>query len=93
MSESKIVYGKGGNVTFVGPDATRLFSAAALHSAVGLLSHGIAPSRGWTMTRALKTVSSYTGKTYKRTQHAQARADLKIWIETMKSALPTETSV
>jgi hypothetical protein len=32
----------------------------------------------------------YTGKKYKRGQHDEARADLKVWIETMKSAIPTE---
>jgi hypothetical protein len=33
-------------------------------------------------------VTKYTGKKYKRTQHEQARADLQVWIETMKAALP-----
>jgi hypothetical protein len=32
-----------------------------------------------------------TGQTYKRTEIERARADLKVWIATMKSALPTET--
>jgi hypothetical protein len=40
------------------------------------------------MTGTLKLVKRYTGKTYKRTEVERAIADLTIWIETMKSAIP-----
>jgi hypothetical protein len=87
MSDSEIVVSAGGTM-FAGPDATRLFAAATLRSALGLLAKGITPTRGLTITRALAMCQPYTGKQYKRTQIEQARADLLVWIETMKSALP-----
>jgi hypothetical protein len=87
MTESYIQTGPGGT-TFVGPDATELFRAATLMSALGLLKAGIVPTRGLSSKRALAMASGYTGKKYKRGQHDLARADLKVWIETMKSALP-----
>lgn len=85
--ESYIKGGRGGT-TFVGPDAVNLFRAATLKSAIGLLTKGITPTRGMTMKRALGMAKEYTGKDYKRTQAAQAMADIQIWIDTMKAALP-----
>ena len=87
MTDSFIQYGPGGT-SLVGPDATDLFRAAALRSALGLLAVGITPTRGLTRTKALVMVTRYTGKTYKRSQLEEARSDLKVWIETMHSALP-----
>jgi hypothetical protein len=75
---------------FAGPDAVELVRAAALSSAIGLLKAGITPTRGFTGTKALAMCERYTGKKYKRGQYDAARADLKVWIETMKSAIPTE---
>jgi hypothetical protein len=80
-----------GSTSFVGPDATELFRAATLRSALGLLSHGIAPTRGLTMTKALAMVERYTGQKYKRTESERAKSDLTVWIETMKSAIPVVT--
>jgi hypothetical protein len=88
--ESYIKTGPGG-VTFVGPDATHLFRAATLISALGLLKAGITPTRGLTSKRAFAIAKEYTGKDYKRGQHEQARADLKVWVEAMKAALPVVT--
>jgi len=91
MNDSRIVYNtKGEAVAFIGEDATRLWQANVLHSGLGLLAAGIRPSRGWTRTSALAATSKYTGKKYKRTEINQARMDLRIWINNMKSALPTE---
>lgn len=87
MDTSEIIVGKGGTM-FAGPDATELFACAVLRSALGLLEVGIKPTRGYTMKKALMACKRYTGKDYKRTQVAQAKADLTVWIETMKSALP-----
>lgn len=87
MNDSHITLSKGG-MAFVGDDATRLFQAVTLRSGIGLLQVGIRPSRGWTMTGALKTATTFTGKTYKRTEADKAKADLTLWIETMKAALP-----
>lgn len=89
MTESSIIHGPGGTM-FAGPDAVAVFQAAALSSGIGLMAKGIRPQRGWTMTKALAKASEYTGQKYKRTEHERARADLKVWIETMKSAIPTE---
>jgi hypothetical protein len=87
MSESYIKTGVGGTM-FAGPDATALFRAATLRSALGLLKAGISPTRGVTMTKALKMASEITGKKYKRTEADKAREDLKVWCDTMKAALP-----
>lgn len=64
MSDSRIEYHGNGGATFVGPDAVRVFQAAALSSGIGLLSKGIVPRRGWTMTRALAAATAYTGRKY-----------------------------
>jgi hypothetical protein len=87
MTESYIQTGPGGT-TFSGPDATNLFRAATLISALGLLKAGITPTRGLTSKRAFLLAKEYTGKDYKRGQHDQAISDVKVWVETMKAALP-----
>lgn len=87
--DSNIVVGKG-YTSFSGPDATELFRAMMLKSALKLANHGIQATRGLTKTKALSMVERYTGKKYKRTQLDIAIQDLTIWIETMKSALPIE---
>lgn len=89
MADSSITYSKGGTM-FAGPDAVAVFQAAALSSGIGLLQVGIKPRRDWTMTKALAKATEFTGVKYKRGEAVKARADLKVWIETMKSALPTE---
>jgi hypothetical protein len=91
MDDSYISHGKGGTM-FSGPDAVRLFQAMSLHAGLGLLKAGIKPTRDWTITKALHAAAQYTGKTYKRTEIDRARIDLKIWIDTMRSALPIERS-
>jgi hypothetical protein len=91
MIESKIVYDKTGRaVAMVGPDAVNLHRAVVLRCALGLLSKGITPTRGLTMTKALAMVKEYTGHKYKRTEFEQARTDLMVWINNMKLALPSE---
>lgn len=89
--ESYIKTGAGGTA-FVGPDAMRLVRATTLRSALGLLSKGIQPTRGYTMRRALDAAEDVTGKKYRRTQVELARADLKIWCDEMAAALPREES-
>jgi hypothetical protein len=77
--------------TFSGPDAVRLQQAITLRSAIKMYvasSGQIIPTRGMGITKMLALTSTITGKKYKRTQTAEAQADLHIWIETMKSALP-----
>jgi hypothetical protein len=75
-------------LSFAGPDAVALVRATVLRSSLGLLQNGIQPTRGFTMTKALAMVTHYTGVAYKRTEVEKAKADLTVWIETMRSALP-----
>jgi hypothetical protein len=82
---------KGDAVSFDGPDAVEVYRVAVLIQAIGLLSKGIKPTRFLTMKKALLMAKEYTGQDYKRTEAERARADLKVWLETMKSAIPTET--
>jgi hypothetical protein len=86
--ESYIKSISGGGTLFAGPDATELFRAATIRSAIGLLQKGIQPTRGYTMKKALTAAAAITGKTYKRTESEQARTDLKLWCDTMSMALP-----
>lgn len=88
MTDESHVTITAGATSFHGPDAVELFRAATLKSALGLLKAGIRPCRGMTMTKALAMVEQYSGRHYKRTEVDQAVADLGVWIETMKSALP-----
>ena len=87
MNDSHIQTGPGGTM-FVGPDATELFRATMLRSALGMLKVGITPTRGMTITKALTMATRYTGKKYKRTQIEAARDDVKVWCDTMSAALP-----
>lgn len=91
MTDSHITYSaKGNGVHFVGPDAVELFRVACLASAMGLYKAKINPGRGcMTGPQALKDATRYTGVSYKRGEYDLARADLKVWIETMKSAIPS----
>jgi hypothetical protein len=90
MTESKIVYSAGGT-TFVGPDATNFFRAATLASSLGLYAKcGIIPTHGVTITKMLAMAAEYTGKKYKRGDAAKAQADVKVWCDTMRAALPVE---
>jgi hypothetical protein len=87
MEESSITIANS-HTMFAGPDATELYRAAVIRSALGLLMKGIRPTRGATLTGTLKLVTRYTGRIYKHTEAARAIADLTVWIETMKSAIP-----
>lgn len=88
--DSYISHSAGGT-TYSGPDAVRLQQAITLKSAIKMyvMSSGqIIPTRGMGITKMLALAGTITGKKYKRSQATQAQADLHIWIETMKSALP-----
>jgi hypothetical protein len=91
VTDSSIGYNsKGDAVSFTGPDAVNLYRCATLWSSIKLLQAGIQPTRGFTMAKALKMATGYTGKAYKRSQSEQARTDLKVWMDAMKAALPVE---
>jgi hypothetical protein len=87
---SHIVQHAGGT-SLVGPDATNLYRAITCKQ--GLKMHvqtggRMRLTRGASPTLLLQIAGEYTGKKYKRTEHAQAATDLELWIETMKAALP-----
>jgi hypothetical protein len=91
MTEPCITYDKNGHATsFVGHEAISVWDAAVLMTGIKLLSKGIIPRRGWTMTKALAAASAYSGRKYKRTEWPQAIEDIRVWKETMLSTIPTE---
>ena len=92
-NQSEVVVHKGGGTTFAGPDAVNLFRAITLKSALSMYAAcGMIPTRGVTATVMLKIAKEYTGKTYKRGEHAKAALDVSVWIETMKAAMPVSHS-
>lgn len=88
MTDSHIKTGPGGTV-FVGPDATAFFRAATIASGLRLYAKtGMRPNRLWTPSAMLKAATGITGKPYKRGQYEKAAADVTLWADTMKAALP-----
>lgn len=88
MTDSSVTYNKNGDaVCFDGPDAVNLFRAAALAASLGLFKAGMR-TRHMSATQALAECTKYTGKKYKRGEYDRAKADMTIWIQTMKAALP-----
>lgn len=78
-----------GGTSYVGPDAVNLYRAKVLMTSLSLYAKtGMIPTRGVTAMVMLKMAQEYTGKTYKRGQHAQAAEDVKVWVNTMQTALP-----
>ena len=78
----------------VGPDATNLFRAITTLSAIRMhVNTGgrLRLTRMASPTLLLQIAGEYSGKKYKRTQFAEAQADLQKWIDTMKAALPHVT--
>jgi hypothetical protein len=76
--------------TFVGPDATALFAAAALRSAINLyLKAGIKVNRAYTPTAMLAAASRYTGIIYPRGNRGLTAAlfDLNAWIDRTRKSL------
>lgn len=90
MNQSHIEHRTCGGTSYVGTDAVNLFRARTLASALSLYAKTkIIPTRGVTGSVMLAMATHYTGKTYKRGQHAQAAEDVKVWVNTMQAALPT----
>ena len=92
MNDSSFSYHPDGSLACAsGPDAIRCIQVATLISAIRMMrTSRIVPTRGFTMKRGLEMASAYTGRKYKRTEAEQAEKDLKVWLETMKSAIPVE---
>jgi hypothetical protein len=86
---SQIMHHASGATSIVGPDAMNLYRAAVLKQALKLYaSHKILATRAITPTSMLVMATEYTGKKYKRGQHAQAAADVDVWVQTMKAGMP-----
>ena len=77
-------------LVFEGEDATRLYQAVILRSALGLMAKGIKPRAGYTQKKAFAQVTSFTGITYKRGDWCRAHADLTEWISAAKSRVTVE---
>jgi hypothetical protein len=88
MAES-FIEANNASMSFVGPDATRLFAATALRGAIDLyVKTGMKVNRAYTPTNMLAAAARITGQAYRRGQLPQASADLKAWIDAMRAALP-----
>lgn len=75
--------------SFVGPDAVNLFRAITLKNALSMYARsGMLPNRHVRPTNLLLMATEYTGIVYKRGEHAKASEDVRIWVETMKAAIP-----
>ena len=86
--DSEIVHHDSCSV-FAGADAVHLVRAVHVMSALRLYPRtGMKMTRGATPAVLLAIATEYTGKTYKRRQYDQAAEDVRIWVETMKAALP-----
>lgn len=87
---SQIDIRTGGCASFVGKDAVNLYRAITLKSALSTYARsGMLMTRGVSATGMLVMATQYTGKPYKRGEHQKAADELVLWIETMKSAIPT----
>ena len=89
MQESHIQSHASGAMSFVGAEATKLYSATVLKSAIKLFAKtGIKVNRAYTPGAMLAAAGQITGKKYKRSQYQQAIDDLQVWCDTMSAALP-----
>ena len=87
---SGVTVGAGGTM-FHGPDGVKLYQAIALKHGLKLYANtGMKPNRMWTPTAMLKLATSFTGKKYKRGEHAKAAQDMTAWIDAMNAAIPIE---
>jgi len=85
---------QGRMTALIGPDATSLMRAATIQAGpnIYIKTQGrMVLTRGATITNLLTAATSVTGKPYsvrKKSDHTQAVEDLRVWMETMKAALP-----
>jgi hypothetical protein len=79
------------STAFVGQDATKLYSATCVM--IGLRTYakfGRSLNRAYTPTNMLAFASGITKQKYSKTKdgYLLAAADLKVWCDAMKAALP-----
>jgi hypothetical protein len=92
-NDSHVVINKS-FTAYVGEDAVNLFRAIALKASLKMYADcGMLPNRNITPTMLLKMATGYTGHTYKgANKYLEAAEGVRIWIETMKAAMPVEES-
>jgi hypothetical protein len=75
---------------FAGPDSVNLVRAVYLKSALTMYAKSkMLMTRNAKPTALLQMAKEYTGKTYKgKDKYTEAAEGVRIWIETMKAALP-----
>lgn len=89
MTDSYVELGKGGT-SFVGNDAVEFFTVMNLRNSISLYQKcGVIPTKGFGIMKMMKLAGKYTGQKYKRNEYDRVVQDLTVWIETMRSALPT----
>lgn len=74
------------STSYVGQDATRVFQAKVVRSALKSAKIGLRMNRQMTPTALLRTAGNITGQTFKRGQYDAAIEALTEWIE--KASLP-----
>lgn len=90
MTESYLTYHPDGTASsFVGPDAVSMYRAALIATSLKLwVKTGIIPTRGFGITKMLAEATRITGKKYTRKTATQASADVTLFVQEMKAALP-----
>jgi hypothetical protein len=82
MNNMNSITTNDGSTCFNGPDATKVFAAQVLSSALrGYAKHRLLMSRGYTPTKMLVAATRYTGVRYKRGEYAKASNDLSMWVK------------
>lgn len=90
MNDSSIDIRTGGGFSITGRDGVHFYRAIVLRQSIKMFAAtGMKPTRGVGGPQMLTLAGEYTGKKYKRGQYDAAVADLSVWIETMRAALPT----
>jgi hypothetical protein len=88
MNDSNITVSRG-SIGFNGEDAVKLYQATLLVSSLKMWAkHKMIPTRGVTITKMLKLATTFTGIPYRRCDADRAAADVQIWADNMKLALP-----
>ncbi len=96
MSEPHITYAKDGSLrSLVGRDAVSLMRVATIISGIKMnIATGgqMILTRGATITKLLTMATEYTGQKYgprKAGEKERAIKDLEVWLQTMKSTIPS----
>lgn len=85
----QITFHESGAVSITGRDAMTYYQAVQLHASMSLFVRtGLRPTRGVGGRAMLAMAGAITGKPYKARQYAAALTDLRVWISTMRAALP-----